>query len=108
MSQNNSELVQSNDFGWQGPSPDDSSYWDEYDPADDYDPMDHIENDEIIFDGNKTYKTYESDESIDCDHSPGLITNDEFISEIFGEHNQTLAPLAVSYTHLTLPTNREV
>lgn len=96
MSQNNSEPLQTNQSGWQRPSPNDSSYWDEYDPADDYDPMDHLENDEIFFDRNKTDKTYESDKSFECSSSLGLITNDEFISEIFGEPVVNLAPLVCS------------
>lgn len=99
MSQNIFDTTPVIESNWQTPPPDDSSYWDEYDPADDYDPMDDIDtNEQIFFDGNKTDETYETGESTDCDRSLESITNDEFISAIFGDHDQNLTPLVCSKT----------
>jgi hypothetical protein len=97
MNQNNFEPVHLSESNWQTPSPDDSSYWNEYDPGDDYDPMDGIEtNEQIIFGGNKTDETDETGELGDCDRNLESITNDEFISEIFGEYGENLSPLICS------------
>ena len=93
MSHNFEDLL-SSESNWQTPPPDDTSYWDEYDPADDYDPMDDIDlSSQIIFDGNKTYQTDETGELTTHDRSLDSITNDEFISAIFGEYSQNLTPL---------------
>lgn len=96
MSQNIFDTAPAIESNWQTPPPDDSSYWDEYDPADDYDPTDHIETEKIIFDGNKTDKTDITVKSSDCDRSLESVTNDDFVSAIFGEYDQNLTPLVCS------------
>lgn len=96
MSHNIFDTPPAIESNWQTPPPDDSSYWDEYDPADDYDPMDYIETEQIIFDGNKTDKTDITVQSSDSDHSLESVTNDDFVSAIFGEYDQNLTPLVCS------------